>query len=189
MNEYVVVLDDAIPFQSVESLAHQLASRHGVRIEVIWKYALRGFLCNATDDAISALAEESGVKYVDQDVAGTNPAEVTASVVSTTWNGQDLTYLDRLDETTWAARDHTYNMCPTGSGIYAYVIDEAARTDHTALAGRLVLSWDFTSDQSQTYGSATVNDCRSNALLTHGTVIASLLTGRTSAPRKRALSR
>ncbi len=188
-NQYIVVLRDETPSAAVQRIVDSLRASYGVRSAAVWEYSLKGFLAIGTEQQANAMLNDARVDYIEQNILGAG----IPSGVETTWIGQEyLWHLDRLDDKDYGppwpgnpdGRDSTYNKCPVGTSVYAYVIDTGVWSGHTELDNRLVLKLDFSADQPNqslddppdvTNACATLNPNGG----WHGTAVASLVAGHT----------
>src|SRR5260370_27025153 len=123
---WMVLLSNKISKAAYEGVVQSLATTYDLTITTRWPDRARGFICeNAQDTKIEKLADDPRIQLIEQDFQ-----LVFSGTQWSTWNGQYLWYLDRLDEPTYWQSDSKYNMCPEGRAVYAYVIDMGVRTDH-----------------------------------------------------------
>lgn len=170
--EFIVALNDDVPYDAVEGVVASLAASYQLTPLSVWKDSLRGFHCKGSDVNIGRLAADSRVKYIEQNFSFAGP-EFSATK-STSFNGQQLWNLDRLDEPSYANHDNTYNMCPEATSVYAYVIDSGVWSGHAEFGSptRVVQTLDFSNDRtnlSATYTTDATNACATNAARYHGT--------------------
>jgi subtilisin family serine protease len=126
---YIVVLKSSIANPS--GVASQHASAYGARVSFVYQYALKGYAAAIPTVAVSAVAADPRVAYVERD--GTMRA--VASQPGATWG------LDRIDQRNLPL-DSTYNYTSTGSGVKAYIIDTGIRFSHVDFGGRAVTGFD-----------------------------------------------
>jgi subtilisin family serine protease len=126
---YIVVLKSSIANPS--GVASQHASAYGARVSFVYQYALKGYAAAIPTVAVSAVAADPRVAYVERD--GTMRA--VASQPGATWG------LDRIDQRNLPL-DSTYNYTSTGSGVKAYIIDTGIRFTHVDFGGRAVTGFD-----------------------------------------------
>jgi subtilisin family serine protease len=169
-NHYIVVLDDSVVgekgvYSIAEYVAADMASRHKVKVDRVFKHAINGFSVEMSEAEAEALSQDFRVKFVEED--GVVTADATQN--NPPWG------LDRIDQ-----RDrplsgtYTYNW--TGSGVRAYIIDTGIRTAHTQFGGRASNVFDAFGGNGQ--------DCNG-----HGTHVAGTVGGSTYGVAKSALLR
>jgi serine protease len=162
---YIVVLkDDAAalssersPLARVPDVARNLSAGHGARLLRSYQHALRGFVVEADDKALSKLLADPRVAYVQEDgMAYPNPTQSGA-----TWG------IDRVDQRNLPlSGTYTYNT--TASNVHAYVIDSGILTSHSQFSGRIGNGYTAIADGNG------VNDCNG-----HGTHVAGTIAGTT----------
>jgi len=126
---YIVVLKSSIANPS--GVASQHASAYGARVSFVYQYALKGYAATIPTVAVSAVAADPRVAYVERD--GTMRA--VASQPGATWG------LDRIDQRNLPL-DSNFNYASTGSGVKAYIIDTGIRFSHVDFGGRAVTGFD-----------------------------------------------
>lgn len=175
-HQYIVVLDDGTPDAAVDGLTRSLAAAYNLEVRFTWAQALHGFLAVAPDVNFEALADDPRVKYIEQDVEAMMPV-TGASATQYAWLGSEYLWnLDRIDETTWALRDGTHNMCTEGRSVKAYVIDSGvSRHSEFETPTRVTTQLNFVGSQN---GSNDVTlGCVGTPAAAHGTAVASVLGG------------
>src|SRR5205085_3722112 len=104
-NEFVVLLSNDTPTQSVVGLARSLAGTYRLQLGDVWLNVVKGFSCTGDEFAIEALAHDPRVTAIEQNVAGPVPQRVTGTQYAwyqcPTCSNQYLWFLDRLDQSTW----------------------------------------------------------------------------------------
>lgn len=124
-NRYIVVYKDSAPGLQAATMARDLASTHGARIQRQFQHALNASVMTMSEKAAQTLARDSRVAYVEQvaylyiNTTQTNP----------TWG------LDRIDQTN-RPLDDAYTYDYDGTGVNVYVIDTGIRTTHNDFEGR-----------------------------------------------------
>lgn len=198
--EFIVVLNEKTPKTAIDGLSRSLAASYGLKVETVWIYSLRGFLVRGDEAAIARMAEDPRIDYVEQNVntrmpeikEEAPPADATAPISSTQYawfndpvaGWQYLWFLDRLDETSYALRDGTHNMCTEGRSVTAYMIDTAIWAHHPQFETptRVVRQIDFSNDHvvdpaHPTWSNETQDGCPNSPNVWHGTATASNLAG------------
>lgn len=185
--QYMVLLDTNIPAAAYDGIVKSLASTYGLQIRTEWREEPRGFVATVPVTGAERLVTDARVRIVEEDFPISFPTESGSQWTS--WNGNYLWFLDRLDETTYAdnVRDSTYDMCPEGRTVNAYIIDNGARGDHQQFtyngepAGRVeALNFAFGA-QGTPDG---LNGCEAHSDMWHGTAVATVLGGTTTGASK-----
>ncbi len=160
--EYIVVMKKDIGANKVSRLAAVQSFANYVeksfQAKVIHKYqnVLPGFVVNASEAAISELAKDKNVDFVE-----TNEyVSINATQSNARWG------LDRIDSRT--GKDSVYSYATTGKGVHAYIIDTGLRSTHEEFAGRVGEGFTNLDDDVGT------EDCHG-----HGTHVAGILGGTT----------
>ena len=151
-DQYIVVFEDTVKNQDVETLVDSLLSRvkYGKKLGTPFRSALKGFAAKLNEADAIALSERADVKYVEQD------ALVYASQEEqVTWG------LDRIDQKNLPL-DNNYapimdGSAVDGSGVTAYIIDTGIQTTHNEFGTRA------------TWGINTSNDNDDRDCNGHGT--------------------
>jgi hypothetical protein len=154
--EYIVAVDDAL----TDAQFAELLARAGRLGRVLAEYRdlYRGFAAVLDARAVDQIRTWTGVQYLERD------------------HGTRLTLargLDRIDQRRLPLDDQ-FNMVDGGEGVDVYVVDSGVRTTHEEFGGRassLLNAVDGEPDE----------DCAN-----HGTLVASIIAGRTSGVAKRA---
>lgn len=185
--QYMVLLDNKIPAAAYDGVVKSLANSYGLQIRTEWREEPRGFVATVPVTGAERLVTDARVSIVEEDF----PISIDAESGNqwTNWNGNYLWFLDRLDETTYAdgVRDGSYDMCPEGRTVNAYIIDNGVRGDHEQFtwngepAGR-VESLNFANGAQGTADG--LNGCPSNPSMWHGTAVATVLGGTTTGASK-----
>lgn len=153
--EYIVVLDDGVT--DAESLAAELAGKHGGVKTHVYKHALKGFSVKMSEPAAAQLSLDPRVFYVEEN----GWVSSWASQANATWG------IDRIDQRDLPLNS-TYNYDRTGAGVKAYIIDTGIRLSHSDLGGRAIDGHDAVD------GSLPAADCNG-----HGTHVAGTVGGTT----------
>jgi len=156
VGEYIVVLE-AQAGLNVEASASELAQAYRGRSGRVFRHAIKGFVAYMSEADARALAEDSRVKYVEQN----GRMHAIGVQNGATWG------LDRIDQPDLPL-DSTYTYNTAGSGVNAYIIDTGIRVTHSDFGGRAVHGFNAIADSN---GS---NDCNG-----HGTHVAGTVGGAT----------
>lgn len=174
--KFMVALQPEIAAEAYNGVVKSLAASYNLTIVSRWEEAPRGFVCeHVRERDLERLLNDPRIRYVEEDF------EYEVSATETTSHGSNyLWYLDRLDETSYFNSDSTYDRCPEGLGIVAYVVDLGVRRDHVEFnegsSSRVIQSVHFEGD-STTGEPDETNGCEDNPDIWHGTAVASLLAG------------
>ena len=152
---YIVVLKGSVA--NPAAVASEHASRFGGNVTYVYSHALKGYAIAVPAAAISHIAADARVAYVEAD--GVVTADTTQS--GATWG------IDRIDQRSLPLSG-TFTYFATGSGVTAYIIDTGIRFTHTQFGGRAVKGV----DEVTIGGSAA--DCNG-----HGTHVAGTVGGST----------
>ncbi|MCS6989220.1 MAG: S8 family peptidase [Chloroherpetonaceae bacterium] len=161
---YIVVLKDAQDYPAehqrrgqvdVASTAAELAGVHGLKVDLQFQHALRGFaVSDAKRSTIEALLKDPRVSWIEED------GEVFAfqtTQPNATWG------LDRIDQRDLPLNgNYVYNT--TASNVRAYIIDTGIRASHNEFGGRVLSGYTAINDGQ---GS---NDCNGHGTHVAGTV-------------------
>ncbi len=148
---YIVVLGKGTPLADVRS-AKGLARAAGARIGVTYTQALRGFSAALPQAAVTALARDPRVAFIEAD----RRVSIADTQSPVTWG------LDRIDQRNLPlSNSYTYNA--TGSGVKAYIIDTGIRFSHSQFGGRAVSGYDA-------IDGGTADDCNGHGTHVAGTV-------------------
>ena len=146
VDQYIVVFEDTVENQQVESLTDSLIAKakYGKKLGRPFRSAIKGFAAKLNEADAIALSERADIKYVEQD------AEV--SINGVTWG------LDRIDQTDLPLNG-AYSSTADGTGVTAYIIDTGILTTHSEFGSRA--SWGI-----NTSGDGQDEDCNGHG--THG---------------------
>ena len=148
---YIVVLRDSVANSA--AVAQQQAARFGGTVTHVYSHALKGYSLTLPSAAVSQLAKEPSVSYVERD--GVMTADTTQT--GATWG------IDRIDQRSLPLSG-TFTYTATGSGVKAYIIDTGIRYTHTQFGGRAIKGV----DEVTSGGSA--SDCNGHGTHVSGTV-------------------
>ena len=148
---YIVVLKSSVA--SPAAVAQEHAARFGGSVSHVYTHALKGYSLTLPQAAVSALAADPRVDYVEAD--GVMTADTTQT--GATWG------IDRIDQRSLPLSG-TYTYFATGSGVKAYIIDTGIRFTHTQFGGRAIKGV----DEVTPGGSA--SDCNGHGTHVSGTV-------------------
>ena len=148
-DQYIVVFEDTVENQEVESLTDSLLAKakYGKKLGRPFRSALKGFAAKLNEADAIALSERADVKYVEQD------AVMYASDV--TWG------LDRIDQRDLPlSNSYSPGEGVDGSGVTAYIIDTGIQISHDDFGGRATWGTNESGDDDD-------RDCNGHG--THGT--------------------
>jgi len=131
---YIVVFKPGV---SAEAVDNALADVSSLNIQVDYRYsaALVGFAGVLSDQAVSRLANNSNVAYIEADQKMT----IDTTQTPATWG------LDRVDQRALPLNNtYTYNY--TGAGVTAYIIDTGILVTHNEFGGRASVGYDAVGD-------------------------------------------
>jgi len=148
---YIVVLESSVA--SPAAVAQEQAARFGGSVSYVYTHALKGYALTLPEAAVSALAADPRVQYVEPDGVMT----VDTTQTGATWG------IDRIDQRSLPLSG-TYTYFATGSGVKAYIIDTGIRFTHTQFGGRAIKGV----DEVTPGGSA--SDCNGHGTHVSGTV-------------------
>jgi subtilisin family serine protease len=148
---YIVVLESSVA--SPAAVAQEQAARFGGSVSYVYTHALKGYALTLPEAAVSALAADPRVQYVEPDGVMT----VDTTQTGATWG------IDRIDQRSLPLSG-TYTYFATGSGVKAYIIDTGIRYTHTQFGGRAIKGV----DEVTSGGSA--SDCNGHGTHVSGTV-------------------
>jgi hypothetical protein len=177
---YMVLLNKTITADAYEGVVKSLAASYNLEISTFWREEPRGFICDKTGPKdIDRLANDPRVYLIEEDF------EFRFSATQwSTYNGNYLWNLDRLDEPTYWMADSQYDMCPEGRSLYVYMIDLGVMATHEQFnlgeaSSRVVKSLSFENGVTDPVVDTT-NGCSNQSFpLWHGTATASVVAGTT----------
>ena len=149
--EYIVVFKNEV--QDPATLAETLIRAHGGKHRFTYTHAIKGFAAALNDAAVTALARNPQVAYVEQD----QEMHAITTEANATWG------LDRIDQRALPLSG-TYSYTPTGAGVTAYIIDTGIRFDHVEFGGRAVTGID------EVTAGSNAADCNGHGTHVSGTV-------------------
>lgn len=152
---YIVVFKDRpqLSPDRIESAARQLTNHVGGRVEHVYTAALHGFSARMSAAQAKAMATDSRVASVRQDVIVAS----TATQVTPSWD------LDRIDQPNLPLSG-TYDYATDAANVNVYVMDTGVRATHAEFGGRVKSGPPPTND----------DDCQG-----HGTAVAGAAAGST----------
>ncbi|QQQ02952.1 S8 family serine peptidase [Lysobacter enzymogenes] len=170
---YIVVLKEQAATLSSQSsrgvgnmpaVARGIAGQHRAKLLRSYEHALRGFVVDADDAALSALLKDPRVAFVEED----GYMSVSATQNNATWG------LDRVDQRDLPLST-TYTYDTDATGVHAYIVDTGLRADHNEFTGRIGNGF------SSVAGDPSTTDCHG-----HGTHVAGTVAGTTWGLAKKA---
>ncbi len=178
--QYMLLFQSDVSLSEYDAFVRTLATRHEFTVKTEWRSEPRGVVVQGlASHEVTRLASDPRVRLIEQDyhISAVEPSGVRY----TGWDGFYQWALDRLDETNYWVHDGTYEMCPDGRAIYAYVLDRGVRGTHEQFTlnertSRVVYSRAFDTASAEGYLDET-NGCSPNSQLWHGTAVASLIAG------------
>ena len=162
---YIIVFKDAV--RDPADLGVALAAAHGGQVEHTYTAAIKGFAAKLPDRAITALASNPNVAFIEQDQV----VHAVETQLNATWG------LDRIDQRPLPLNG-AYSYTFTGAGVRVYIIDTGIRFDHNEFGGaggRASSGWDFIDNDPD------ASDCNG-----HGTHVAGTVGGTTYGVAKAA---
>ncbi|MDQ6769012.1 MAG: S8 family serine peptidase [Gemmatimonadota bacterium] len=161
-DRYVVVLKDAgATAQNQGDVEQEMVGGNGGTLIFSYRHALNGFAARLSAAAVSRLAQDPRVKYIEQDALAHAISTGTQTTPKPTWG------IDRIDQAALPlSGSYTWNA--SGVGVTAYIIDTGIRFDHSEFGGRAVKGED-----EITIGG-TAADCNG-----HGTHVSGTIGGKT----------
>jgi subtilisin family serine protease/PKD repeat protein len=154
--EYIVVLESGADVDA-DAAAAELARAYRGQSGRVFRHALKGFVAYMSEADARALAEDSRVRYVEQN----GRMHAVGVQTGATWG------LDRVDQVDLPL-DQTYTYNTAGAGVNAYIIDTGIRISHADFGGRASLAYSSINDGNG------ANDCNG-----HGTHVAGTVGGAT----------
>ncbi len=133
--QYIVVLKDAQiraanapdgEADPPEVVAAQVVNAFGGEVLYTYDSALSGFAAELPEEAVTELAQNPDVDYIEPDTVVT----IQVTQPNATWG------LDRIDQRDRPLRG-TYEYSVDGSGVHAYIIDTGILGTHQEFAGRI----------------------------------------------------
>ena len=156
--QYIVVFNDDIPGDAIDSLALGLANIGRATPHAIYRYALKGFSIHGiSEEAAKGLSRDPRVEFVEENCEGR-----TGSVQSVDYSLPHFAWhLDRIDQrdavTTQGIGTFNYNQA--GTGVHAYVLDSGILSTHTEFGGRVAFGADFAATEPTYHPIADGSDC------------------------------
>ncbi|KFE72344.1 S8 family serine peptidase [Hyalangium minutum] len=158
--EYIVVLKNELKEVAQlgsESIAQEVALKHGGQVLHSYKAALKGFTLRLSEAQVQKLLQDPRVAYVQEN----GYVQVGATQTGATWG------IDRIDQTSLPL-NQTYTYNNDASGVHAYIVDTGVRLTHSQFTGRMGNGFDAITT------GGTGADCHG-----HGTHVAGTVGGTT----------
>ncbi len=158
--EYIVVMkqDTAASkvsrLAAVQSFANYVETSFQAKVSHQYQNVLPGFIVNASEAAISELAKDENVAFVEAN----QYVFINETQLNAPWG------IDRIDSRT--GQDSSYFYTSSGRGVNAYVIDTGLHSTHVEFTGRVGEGFSIIDDGLGT------NDCDG-----HGTHVSGTLGG------------
>lgn len=142
--KYIVVFNDDLPPEKVEEIAKQLADKHQAIVRATLKYAIKGFIMEATEANAGAVSQETSVDHIEE-VGSFNISKESNSANSaqpeqlppTTTSVLDILN-DRIDQRSLPL-DNSYKFYGTsGAGVNVYVVDSGINATHQELISNTI---------------------------------------------------
>ncbi len=171
---WIVVVPDSV--RDVARTALRLTVSTGAHVRVVWTYALKGFVIDATEAEALALSIRGDVKLVTADgpiTAANNDSDIFGVQPSPpSWG------LDRMDQRQLPI-DGVFYAPNDAVGTHLYLLDTGLNGSHTDFSGRIGAGVNFVSAPPN--GDQNWSDCNG-----HGTHVAGIAAGTTYGVAKRA---
>lgn len=186
-NAYNVVLlpipDNVEP--DLDAVIDDLAAKHHGKGSLRWRAGVRSFLFEGSDSEAQKVSRDPRVWFVEEDAL----VELAASTAS--WA------LDRIDERVSPRTDGDYNNCPTGNGVYVYVVDTGIWAEHSEFSNlspwtggaRVKPGYDYVNSPNTDTYPCSPHLRPDDYAAAHGTAVASAIGGKTMGTAKDAILR
>jgi hypothetical protein len=148
-NDYIVVLQDDVPREQVETMVRDLARRYELTPKEVWTRALKGFWVSMPEFTARMLSNDPRVRYIEQNARmfKTSGKQITDDRAPYDRNGvmadpslnypavlgdHPLWHLWRLNHRNREDQDRTYTYAPDsdGAGVRIYVVDTGVLRFH-----------------------------------------------------------
>lgn len=133
--QYIVVFRGAVGDADVAGKVRDKLGRANGRLKQEYRFALKGFAAELSDDAVAKLRADPDVAYVEQDQV----VHASTTQSGATWG------LDRINQRALPLSG-TYTYTSTGSGVRAYIIDTGIQTNHPQFGSRASAVYDAVGD-------------------------------------------
>ena len=163
LGSYIVVLRSGTTDPA--AVAAEQVGRLGGSVGFVYQHALAGYSARLPISAVTALAADPRVAFVERD--GIVKADATQT--GATWG------LDRIDQRARPV-DGSFTYTGTGSGVKAYIIDTGLRFAHNEFGGRAIRGTDTVTSGGLLgiigggSGSTNGEDCHGHGTHVGGTV-------------------
>ncbi len=151
--QYIVVFKTGTASSLVDSAAQNVTALGGT---LLFQYssALLGYAAKLPDEALSRIAQDPNVIYIEADQVMT---------ISDTQSPAPSWGLDRIDQRNLPL-DNAYTYNNNGAGVTVYIIDTGIRFTHTDFGGRAIFGYDSVGDRRNGV------DCNGHGTHVSGTV-------------------
>lgn len=165
-DEYIVVFNDDVRQSEVERTADKLARAYGGRVQLYYKYALRGFSVEMKEAAAIRLSRHAKVRVVEENGID-EPSGLLTQTRTPAWG------IDRIDQANLPL-NNMFIREGDGTGVHVFIIDTGINTSHyDFLDANGVSRIDIGNSVNYAQDGSGIEDCNG-----HGTAVASIAAGR-----------